>query len=282
MFSKGYIIFIKLSASLYYFFQFIVGNVFGILILSLLLYTYSGLIGLGEPLSFSELILWVDRLPENSKTTLFTSLITISGFLIAFSIGSTTQKQQVISQLRVEASGDLEFFFDKASRNMTSMYIYGERQLELANLIKSDSEKENVDFFLSQMITETQKIIPIRNELLEQSIEVFRFKSKYSIIFSLTWGMMSKMTLAEEKFENITKNLWFNIPTLSLDTPDVQNEFIRQIDIEKCNNYIDSYNKNWDCLNQVTGGLRGSMLASVTEGNLSFFINILKLPNKLD
>jgi len=104
-------LFVKLCISLLYIVQSLVAKPVGILILSIILYNFSYSLGFGQPYNFSELMLWLDQLSENSKTAVLTSIITITGFLIAFSINSTIQKQHLMSQMRVEASNDIEVFF---------------------------------------------------------------------------------------------------------------------------------------------------------------------------
>jgi len=267
---------IKLFVTLAYLIHLLVSKAVGILFLTILLYYFSNSLGLGEPFSFSELVLWLDQLPENSKTTIFTSIITISGFLVAFSIGSENQKQQLLSQMRVEASNDLEKFFNKASRNVTSADIYAKYLLEIINHI-NNSDDNTINFHLQNVIIETQKFLPIRSDLQEQAIEVHRFQGKYSIIFASSWGVIKKMKKAENAFSKITNNLWFNTPILRLDDPDIKQTYINQINIEQCNNYINAYKDNYDLMNTVSGALRGGMLGSITGLNFSFIINLLKI-----
>ncbi len=52
------------------------------------------------------------------------------------------------------------------------------------------------------------------------------------------------------------------------------------MNIEKCNNFINAYDKNFDIINESIGGLRGGMLGTITGLNLSFLINLLKMANK--
>lgn len=274
------ILIIKLLVRLAYLIQLLVSKAVGILILSILLYYSSSSLGLGEPFSFSELILWLDQLPENSKTTIFISIITISGFLVAFSIGSENQKQQLLSQMRVEASNDIEIFFNKASRNTTSADIYAKYLIEIVSYINNGADDDTINFHLHNVINETQKYIPVRSELQEQAIEVHRFQGKYTIIFASTWGVTKKMEAAIDAFTKITNNIWFNTPILRLDDPDIRKTYISHVDVEKCNNYISAYKKNYDLMNEVTGGLRGGMLGSITGLNFSFIINLLKMANK--
>lgn len=274
------ILIIKLLVSLAYLIQLLVSKAVGILILSILLYYSSSSLGFGKPFSFSELILWLDQLPENSKTIIFTSIITISGFLVAFSIGSENQKQQLLSQMRVEASNDIEKFFNKASRNATSADIYAKYLIEIVSYINNGADDDTINFHLHNVINETQKFIPIRSELQEQAIEVHRFQGKYTIIFASTWGVTKKMEAAIDAFTKITNNIWLNTPILRLDDPDIRKTYISHVDVEKCNNYISAYEKNYDLMNEVTGGLRGGMLGSITGLNFSFIINLLKMANK--
>ena len=107
------VIAIKLFVVAAYLLQSLVGKLSGILVFSFLLYFSAPYIGLVQPYSAHELILWVHELPENYKTTAFSSILTIVGFLIAFSVGATQQRQQFISQMKIEVASDIEVFFNE-------------------------------------------------------------------------------------------------------------------------------------------------------------------------
>jgi hypothetical protein len=252
----------------------------GILVLSIIFYKFSCSLGLGQPYSFSELLLWVDNLSESSKTAVITSIITISGFLIAFSINSTTQKQQLMSQMKIEASNDIEEFFNQAARNLTSANIYAKYLLEVGNHITNRSDANTIEFHLQNVIKETEKYNAVRAALQKQAVEVQRFQSKYSIIFASSWGVRKKLKIAVEAFEQVTKNIWFSTPLIRLGDPDIGANYLRHVNIEKCNQFINSYEENFDIINGSIGGLRGGLLGSITGLNLSFVINLLKMANK--
>lgn len=267
---------LKTFIGLYYLVHLLVGKVGGILVLSVLLYIFSSSLGLGQPYSFSELMLWLDQLPENSKTTVFTSVITIFGFLVAFNIGAAHQKQQFLSQMKIEATSDIEEFFNEASRNTTSAAIYAKYLIKIINQIHNDSDANAIEFHMRNVIKETEKYFATRAKLQAQEIEVHRFQGKYAIIFASSWGVIRKMEAAVDAFTNITKEIWFTTPIVNLDDPNIQQTFLKHVNVEKCNNYINAYDKYYLIMNRATGSLRGGMIAPITGVNFSFIISILK------
>ena len=182
------IILIKLYSTLSYFANLLVTKSSDILVLSILLYYFSFSLGIAKPYNFSELMLWLDQLPENSKTTVLTSIITISGFLIAFNINAESQRRQLMSQMRIEACNDIEEFFNKVSRNITSADIYAKYLIKITNYINNDADEDTIRFHLKNIIEETQRYHYLRQEIQEQAVEVHRFQGKYSIIFASSWG----------------------------------------------------------------------------------------------
>lgn len=64
--------------------RFLVGTVWGVFLLSAVVYCVSWLGGDSKPLTLGQLILWIDGLPTESKTAVVTSLLTVLGFLVAF------------------------------------------------------------------------------------------------------------------------------------------------------------------------------------------------------
>lgn len=268
---------VKMFVSIAYLANFLITKPTGILVLVLLLHYFSSSFGLGNSYSFSELMLWIDQLSSNSKTSVITSIITISGFLVAFSINSAIQKQQLMSQMKIEASNDIESFFNEASRKLSSANIYAKYLLEIVDNINNNQDQGSIEFHLQNVIKETNKYTLLRKNLQEQAIEVHRFQSKYSVIFASSWGVMSKLDAAVEGFIEITDNLYFNTPMLRFDDPNIKETYIDQVNVDQCSDFITAYEKNYLVINEAIGGLRGVMLGSITGLNLSFLINFLKM-----
>lgn len=268
---------IKLFVVSVYILQFLVGKIFGILLVSLLLYFIASSIGLAQPYSAYELIFWLSDLPEGYKTTAFSSLLTIFGFLIAFSIGSSQQKQQFISQMKIEVASDIEDFFNEVSRKATDAEIYAKYLLKAAATIQDDTDQNSIDFHMYNVINETNAFLKTREILTAKSIEVHRFKGRYSIILASTWGATEQLNKAIEAFINITDNMWFPTPLINPDTPNKSTIFMRHIDAEKCQNYIDAYKNSYFVINGTTGGLRGRLITPITGMNLPFILAFLKL-----
>jgi len=254
----------------------LVSSVFGVLILSILLYTFSCELGLSQPLTFSELILWVDHQSENTKTAIFTSTLTILGFLFAFNIGSSHQKQQFLSQMKIDASSDIEAFFNETSRLATSADLYAKYLLEVKGLIANGADAKTIEFHMHNVLNETEKYVTTRTRLQELAVEVHRFQGKYPIIFASSWGAFNKLNTAVDAFSKITKHIWFNTPILDLRATNIAQVYSDQINDEKCNSYISSYSENYTKMNEVTGGMRGGLIASITGINLPFIISVIK------
>ena len=268
---------IKVYVTFIYLLHLLVGNLFGIFILSLLLYHFAPALGLGQPLSAHELILWIDQLPETYKVTVFTSLLTIIGFLIAFSIGSAQQKQQFISQMKIEIASDIEEFFNEASRKSTDADIYARYLLEVASIINDGVDQNSIDYHMHNIIKETNKFTQIRELLMATSIEVHRFQGKYSIILASTWGVNKQLEKAIEAFTEITDAMWFSTPLINTDTKNKDTVFLRHVKTDECQKFITAYKNNYSIMNGTTGGLRGRLIAPITGMNLSFIISLLKL-----
>jgi len=271
------VIAIKLFVVTAYLLQALVGKLSGILVFSLLLYFSAPYIGLTQPYSAHELILWVHELPENYKTTFFSSILTIIGFLIAFSVGSAQQRQQYISQMKIEVASDIEEFFNEVSRISTDVEIYARYCLEVASVINEGADQNSIDFHMYNIINETNKFLQNRDILKAKSIEVHRFEGRYSIVLASTWGAMKQLDKAVEAFRNITDAMWFPSPLIDPRSPNKQELFLRQIDIERCQRYIEAYKNNYSSMNRTTGGLRGRLIAPITGMNISFIFALLKI-----
>lgn len=275
--SKIKIVAIKSYVVLAYLIHSLVGKLFGIFIFSLILYFSAPSIGLGQPYTAHELLIWLYELPESYKTTVFTSLLTIVGFLIAFSIGSAQQKQQFISQMKIEVASDIEAFFNEVSRITTDIEIYAKYCLDVSSEINEGKDQNSIDFHMFNIVGETNKFLQNREVLKAKSIEVHRFIGRYSIILVSTWGALEQLEKAIKAFKNITDSMWFPAPLIYPNTPNKQEVFIQQINEEKLNRYIEAYSNNYDIMNSTTGGLRGRLIAPITGMNFSFIVGLLKL-----
>ncbi|MDX1748693.1 MAG: hypothetical protein R3271_00070 [Methylophaga sp.] len=260
-----------------YIIHFFISNLYGVFALCLLLYFSSNTIGLGQPYSANELILWLDNLPDDFKTTVFSSLLTIVGFLIVFSIGLYQQKQHFISQMKIEAASTIEDFFNEASRRATDIEIYAHYLLKVTSVISEGTDQDLIDFHMYNLENETNKFIHAREILKSKSIEVHRFQGKYSLILASSWGVIKQLDKAINALQNITEAMWIPTPVIYSDTSNKVDVFMHHINIEKCQNFIDVFEENYSMMNSTTGGLRGRLLAPITGMNFSFLIALLKL-----
>lgn len=268
---------IKVFVLFVYVLNLLVGNIYGILIFSLLLHYFSPYLGLGQPLTAQELALWIEQLPSEYKITIFSSLLTIVGFLIAFSIGSTQQKQQLIAQMKIEVASDIEEFFNEVSRKVTDVEIYAKYLIKISSIIDDGSDKNSIEFHMQHIINETNKFIKTREFLTAKSIEVHRFTGRYSIILASSWGINSQLKKTITAFSEITDTMWFPTPLIYQDTKNKELVFMHHVNVDDCQKYVTAYTENYLLMNKITGSMRGKLIGSITGLNLSFIINLLKL-----
>lgn len=92
--------------------RWLTSSLYGVFTLFVIL--YFGLPMLGwQPLSPSELLEWLAKLPRDAKIAAITSGITILGFLAAFWSGHYLWKRQTSTQLRLQMMEEIDSFFRK-------------------------------------------------------------------------------------------------------------------------------------------------------------------------
>ncbi len=101
-------ILLQIYLALEFIFRFLVGSLYGILILLIILYFALPYFTDIQPYSFDELLLFVMNLDPQYKVAILTSLITVVGFLIAFQTATTTWKQQMHTNLSLQAANDID------------------------------------------------------------------------------------------------------------------------------------------------------------------------------
>ena len=154
-----------MSVMLIVVYQFIFTNIYGALALILLLYFNLYSIAQVSPLTPTELLLWIDGLSAQYKVAIFTSIITITGFIIAFYTATLSWKNQVRTQLKVQAADEIEKFFAIVLSNITTVIIHIESLVNTVKNIQSGLTDAEVRFAISYEQSKREEFISARDAI---------------------------------------------------------------------------------------------------------------------
>ena len=154
-----------LSAWLFYYglpvlltLRFLLGTITGAFILSLLLYWAMWSVGVPRPLTFAQLLLWVDELPKESKTAVVTSFLTVVGFLVAFHTATVNWKAAALAKMKADVAGEIELFFNEAARLTIDAQIYVRSLVEAVNLIEAQGATTEAAFNVQRTLEKNPRL----------------------------------------------------------------------------------------------------------------------------
>jgi len=259
-----------------YLYRFFFGNIYGIFVSALILYIYSlPLLGV-TPFEASELISWFSLQNESSKAALLASIITVIGFLIAYATATANWKSQLLANLKMEASGDIEVFFSECSQLSTDCKIFAISLIEAVDRIQKGCAPQEADFLASYNRDQGQKFLQQRQRLSTLAIEVHRLQGKYHTLLISSPSLSSGLNSGVQALQKIANKVWIHVPYhIQSDSNPVQS-FINQVNVTECSELKNAVNENYGELGFSSGGVRGNLMSPVVGFNLWSLIFLFK------
>lgn len=256
--------------------RYLVATTIGALLLAMGIYACALLFGESKPYSMPQLILWIDGLPIEATTAVFTSLITVFGFLIAFRTATLNWKEQALSQLKINAAAEIEKFFTEAQDLTVEAKIYIKSLIEVVDAVDANGYNDDNVFLIHRAMEKSGAFLKVRDRLSLMSIEVHTLSGRHYALLSSVWGLKTEFDDCVKTFTEICRAMWIQVPSV-LDThPDPLPVFVKRINRKQCDDFIECYNTNYAVMGGVSGGVRGVLLMSVIPSNSSAIFGIAK------
>jgi len=249
--------------------RFLVGTIRGTLLLSISIYWVMWNFCDPRPYTPASLILWIDDLPSESKTSVITTTITVLGFLIAFHTGTLNWKAQALAELKRHVASEIESFFTEASKLTFEAQMYSESLVTAVNLLQSQGPSKDSIFAVTQALKKSADFIETRDRLSALSVEIHRISGRHYSVLSTVWGATKALEDCASAFGEITEKMWLRIPSIIEGHPDPLSEFLLQINIKDCMEFSEICEINSDFMNANSGGIRGLLLAPIVGINFS-------------
>lgn len=250
-------------ATLLYLFRFLFGNIYGIFITCLVAYYYSeSLLGI-SPLSYDGLMQWIVSQSESTKVAIFSSVITVVGFLIAFATATSNWKSQILANLKVQASDELEIFFSECSKLATDCKLYATSLRDAVEKINNECPNQEAEFLAQYNRDKGQLFLKQRDRLISLCIESNYLKGKYSSLLISVPRFKAELDSATTALEKILDKLYFMVPYhIPSDINPVQS-FLNQVNITKCIELIKAVDENYLEISFSSGSIRGKLLSTI-------------------
>jgi len=241
------------------------------------IYLYLKYFGEIRPFSWLELLTWVSYLDKEYKVAILSSLVTIVGFIVAFHTASLNWQSQMRAQLKLQVAGELDEFFAQISQDINLARIHVERLVKTVNKIQEGCDANNIKFDIQYVQQQNTEYLSTRSRLAQNSVTIHRLLGKYSLILSSGWSLIRSFESATNAFKDITDKMWLSVPTADIENPNYINLFLREVDVSKCNEFIQACNDNYSKINGLSGGIRGYLISPIVGFNLFSYLHLLSI-----
>ena len=251
-----------------YLIRFFVGNVFGIFLLALLVYFKCEFVFGYKPYSLDQLMFWLVSQSEATKTALLSSFITIIGFMLAYATATANWKGQLLANLKLQASGELDVFFSEYSRLATDCEIYASALADAVDKIQNNCSIEDAVFLAGYNRDQGQIFIQKRQRLIAMGIDVHGFQGRYSTLLLSAPGLTSSLDSAIAAVTSINNKLWINVPFHIQGDENAVQTFVNQVSVAGCLSLSAAVKQHHGELNFSAGSVRGNLMSTVVGFNI--------------
>lgn len=255
--------------------RFLIASTYGALILVLGFYVYVAEFTSINPLTPSEMGLWLVTLSQGYKVALLSSFVTVIGFVVAFHTATVNWRNQMRAQLKAQAAGEIESFFALVSSNITTASMYVESLIETVNEIQKGESIADASFSVAYQQDTAKEFLAARDVLSKASIDVHRLIGRNHNLLSTGWGLLASTKLAADSLSNVTKVMWLHIPVVNLDDPNHIQSFLNQLNVTECNKFLEACNLSHGKISGLSGGIQGHLTAPIWGFSLTMFANLI-------
>jgi len=256
--------------------HFFIANIYGIGILFAIFYFFSHHITGVQPFNPIELIDWFAEQSDTLKALLVSSLVTVTGFLIAFQSATKNWKDQLVANIRVQASNDIDVVYTRINELISSINMYVDDNLKILSKIKNNAASIEIDSSLKFVLSKTDKFLSERQELSLLSSRAFQLGSRYSMIFFLSQNTFDMLERINESVGKVTDKMWILAPTIDINNPGYLKHYLWYVEEEKYKELSLQCNESHSYIAGMAGAVRGKLTANIFGVNLSMLFNIIR------
>ncbi|BBO79629.1 hypothetical protein DSCO28_01950 [Desulfosarcina ovata subsp. sediminis] len=244
--------------------------------MSLILYWQAPKIFGAKPFNFSELVIWFDNLSESFKTAIISSLLTIIGFLIAFQSATKNWKDQLVANIRLDASNNIDLIYTRISELINSIKIYADMNLQIVEKIGAGGDLNEIANDIRYITSQNEKFLSERQELSILHGQAYQLIGRYSIIFMSTLNSFDQINKNNEFVKLVADRMWVLVPVLDFSNPKFVEHYLSFVNVEKYSDLAQQCSETYTYVTTMAGNVRGKLTGRFMEFNLSLFYNLLK------
>lgn len=249
------------------FLRFLIQTVAGTFLVTVAVYWFLSEFGESKPWTFYQLASWLDDLNSEVKTSIFTSILTVVGFLVAFRTGTEGWKVQALGQMKLRLSDELDVFFAEATSLASDLKLIAEGALSTQLLVPGGITNELL-FSVGRAAEQSADFQVKRLRLQAMAIQSYRIAGSNFSLLATYPGAVDWVDQAISSLNEITAKVWITLP-LGLPDENAQrvHMFYRQVNRPAYEAFIAACEKNLPLINGSVGGVRGILLKAIVTPN---------------
>lgn len=256
--------------------RFLTGNLYGVCLLLSGIYFFVPLLTDIHFFSFSELLVWINSTPTESKTLIVSSLLTIIGFLIAFQSATKNWKDQLQANLRLDAGREIDRTYNQATRLINQLRIYADMFLELGNKVEEKGLTKDTHFGIHYLCQQSSQFIQNRKDVSEIHIDVYSMYGRYGLMFLSCGQTFKNLSIANRSLKEVTEKMWILTPDLDLESVTLIKDFLNYFDKDKLEGLSRQCELSSQAISTLTGNVKGQLNSKIMEFNLRFVLSFIK------
>lgn len=275
----------SLSTKLFYIYMSVVviyrlifKTIYGGLLLSAALYLYVDKFTETEPFNGLQLLDWFVSLDTEFKTAILVSIVTISGFVIAFYTATLSWQNQMRANFMLEISKEMDDFFSKVIRSNIIAILHVKDMLRVVNKIKEQSVTlEEAEFMVDYNVSGSAKFVEARESLVNDSTKICSLIDHNYIILASKLGAIDHASASSSALNDIVQKIYIHLPYVTPGDPNRVNQFVDQVDVDKCTELVNICEKSETIISAAAGALRGQLQHKIIGYNAILIMHVFKM-----
>lgn len=263
------------------FLRYLITSVEGTFLLAVSLYWLTPLLSDVRPWTAGELLMWIDDLPVEAKTGIFTSLLTVVGFLVAFRSATEAWKRQALGEIKLRIAAELDAFSREADNLLTGMKIDAEHMLDAAKSYRVQGPTNEQNHATTWAIERGDQFKISRQRIATMSAEIHRIVGSNFAVLASVPGASNWMDQYVEALISIRKKMWIFIPQVP-DDPKIRSAYYAdKVKVEAYEEFIACCEGQLSVMAGLIGGIKGALLHAVIPANLYTYFALRRHRTKL-
>lgn len=254
----------------------------GMLTTMIILYWLAPALGV-KPLTLGQLAILFEKQDAAAKQAVGSSMLTITGFLVALTTANAAWKSQRRIELRIAASEEIYLFFEQISDDLLKIELYAESIAETQKLILSPtSNAANVEYQIQYLLQNTEEMNQARKRVSRMAITVHSLGQKHQLVTSQQLMASACFDRAGKALDEASIAMWQVIAPAASSTLLHAKFFIEGCDDEALRKVAKDCGRCRAEISSSANALRGLVLGEVVRPTFATAIKLTSLTKFLN